>query len=139
MKGTGIVRRIDDLGRVVIPKSVRETVGLNEDGVPVEFFTHNNSVVLKRYVPDAVDTTVSTTFLGMGTVIVTEDFNGELYVITAEYFNDILNDWNGECNFVPANDAPVFFAAYNGKPINPYCYRDFSSLLEYMKIKNKLM
>ena len=67
------------------------------------------------------------------TVIVTKDANGELYVITAEYFEDILDDWNGECNFVPANDASVFFAAWNSKSLNPHYYHDFSSLLEYMK------
>lgn len=133
MKGTGIIRRIDDLGRVVIPRSVREATGLKEEGTSVEFFTNNNSVVLRRYIPDAVNTAISTTFLGNGTVIVTQAVSGELYVITAEYFDDILDDWNGECNFVPVNDAPVFFAAWNGKPLNPHCYHDFSSLIKYMK------
>lgn len=133
MNGTGIIRRIDDLGRVAIPTAVREVAGLSEEGTPVEFFTNNNSVVLRKYVPDTVNTSISTTFLGNGTVIVTRNEWGELYVITAEYFQDILDDWNGDCNFIPANNAPVFFAAWNSKPINPYCYHDFLSLLEYMK------
>lgn len=51
MRATGIIRRIDDLGRVAIPKSVRETTGLTEAGTPVEIFTGNNSVVLQKYDP----------------------------------------------------------------------------------------
>ncbi|CAM5216015.1 AbrB family transcriptional regulator OS=Ureibacillus acetophenoni OX=614649 GN=SAMN05877842_12331 PE=4 SV=1 [Ureibacillus acetophenoni] len=38
MKATGIVRRIDDLGRVVIPKEIRRTMRIRE-GDPLEFFT----------------------------------------------------------------------------------------------------
>ena len=38
MKATGIVRRIDDLGRVVIPKEIRRTLRLRE-GSPLEFFS----------------------------------------------------------------------------------------------------
>lgn len=58
MRATGIIRRIDDLGRVVIPKSVRERTGLMEAGTPVEFSTSNNLVVLQRYDPQAVDTEI---------------------------------------------------------------------------------
>ena len=38
MKATGIIRRIDDLGRVVIPKEIRRTLGLHE-GDPMEIFS----------------------------------------------------------------------------------------------------
>ena len=41
----------------------------------------------------------------------------------------------GDCNFVPANDARVFFASWNGKPISPYEYTDFESLAWYLKVK----
>lgn len=50
MKGTGIVRRIDDLGRVVIPKETRKVLGL-ECGDPLEIFIEGNSIVLKKYEP----------------------------------------------------------------------------------------
>ena len=59
---------------------------------------------------------VSVNFCGNGAVIVTENTDGEIYMITAEYIQDILDDWNGDCDFVPTNDARVFFAAWNGKP-----------------------
>jgi transcriptional pleiotropic regulator of transition state genes len=48
MKATGIVRRIDDLGRVVIPKELRRTLGV-EAGDPIEIYTNGNDVVLKKY------------------------------------------------------------------------------------------
>jgi len=51
MKATGIVRRIDDLGRVVIPKEIRRTMRIRE-GDPLEIFTSNNGeVVFKKYSP----------------------------------------------------------------------------------------
>lgn len=49
MKSTGIVRRMDDLGRVVIPKSIRQSLKIKE-GDPLEFFTEpDGSVILKLY------------------------------------------------------------------------------------------
>lgn len=50
MKSIGIVRKFDALGRIVIPKEVRNTLGWN-DKVPIEMFTQGNSVVLRSYVP----------------------------------------------------------------------------------------
>lgn len=51
MKATGIVRRIDDLGRVVIPKEIRRVLRIRE-GDPLEIFTENDGeVILKKYSP----------------------------------------------------------------------------------------
>ena len=51
MKATGIVRRIDDLGRVVIPKEIRRTMRIRE-GDPLEIFTdREGEVILKKYSP----------------------------------------------------------------------------------------
>lgn len=51
MKATGIVRRIDDLGRVVIPKEIRKTLRIRE-GDPLEIFTdRDGEVILKKYSP----------------------------------------------------------------------------------------
>ncbi len=51
MKATGIVRRIDDLGRVVIPKEIRRTMRIRE-GDPLEIFTDNDGeVIFKKYSP----------------------------------------------------------------------------------------
>jgi len=51
MKATGIVRRIDDLGRVVIPKEIRRTLRIRE-GEPMEIFTgQEGEIFLKKYSP----------------------------------------------------------------------------------------
>lgn len=51
MKATGIVRRIDDLGRLVIPKEIRRTLRIRE-GDPLEIFVdHEGEVILKKYSP----------------------------------------------------------------------------------------
>ena len=49
MKATGIVRKIDDLGRVVIPKEIRRTMRIRE-GDPLEIYTNNDGeVIFKKY------------------------------------------------------------------------------------------
>ena len=51
MKATGVVRRIDDLGRIVIPKEIRRTLRIKE-GDPIEIFTDKEGeVILKKYSP----------------------------------------------------------------------------------------
>ena len=51
MRATGIVRRIDDLGRVVIPKEIRRTMRIRE-GEPMEIFTgREGEIILKKYSP----------------------------------------------------------------------------------------
>ena len=51
MKATGIVRRIDDLGRVVVPKEIRKTLRIRE-GDPLEIFTdREGEIILKKYSP----------------------------------------------------------------------------------------
>ena len=51
MKATGIVRRIDDLGRIVIPKEIRRTLRIRE-GDPLEIFTEKDGeVIFKKYSP----------------------------------------------------------------------------------------
>lgn len=53
MKATGIVRRIDDLGRVVIPKEIRRMLNAPE-GTLLEFVSDGESVTFRKYVPDCV-------------------------------------------------------------------------------------
>ena len=51
MKATGIVRRIDDLGRVVIPKEIRRTMRIRE-GDPLEIFTDKDGELIPAYIHD---------------------------------------------------------------------------------------
>ena len=53
MKSTGIVRRIDDLGRVVLPMELRRTLGL-EIRDQLEIFTQDNAIVLRKYQPSCI-------------------------------------------------------------------------------------
>ncbi|NLT58235.1 MAG: AbrB/MazE/SpoVT family DNA-binding domain-containing protein [Clostridiales bacterium] len=60
MKATGIVRRIDDLGRVVIPKEIRRTMRIRE-GEPLEIYTdRDGEVIFKKYSPVGELITVAT-------------------------------------------------------------------------------
>lgn len=54
MRATGIVRRVDDLGRVVIPREIRRSMGIKE-GEPLEIFLEENAVIFRRYSFNLVD------------------------------------------------------------------------------------
>ena len=53
MKSTGIVRQLDELGRVVLPKELRRTLNLNQRD-PMEIFIDGSNVILKKYEPACV-------------------------------------------------------------------------------------
>lgn len=48
MKNTGIVRKVDELGRVVIPKELRNTLGINERD-PLEIYVEGHKIILQKY------------------------------------------------------------------------------------------
>lgn len=48
MKSTGIVRRIDELGRFVVPKEIRRNLGVSP-GVPMEIFMDGNKIILQKF------------------------------------------------------------------------------------------
>ena len=50
MKSTGIIRRIDDLGRIVIPKEIRKNIKI-KNGDSLEIFLEDASIILKKYSP----------------------------------------------------------------------------------------
>ena len=50
MKATGIVRRVDDLGRIVLPKDLRQTMGIRT-GDPMEIYTDADNIILRKYAP----------------------------------------------------------------------------------------
>ncbi len=75
MKATGIVRRIDELGRVVIPKEIRSTLRL-KSGDPLEIFTDRDELMLKKYSPIA-----SLDKFSSGTAKSLSDLSGHIAVI----------------------------------------------------------
>lgn len=53
MKSTGIIRRVDELGRVVIPIELRNKFGICEKD-PIEIFVDGSTIVLKKYEPNCI-------------------------------------------------------------------------------------
>lgn len=53
MKSTGIVRKLDELGRIVLPIELRRTLGIEEKD-PLEIFVEDNKIILKKYQPACI-------------------------------------------------------------------------------------
>ncbi len=53
MKSTGIIRQIDDLGRIVLPKEMRKKMYI-ESGDPLEIFVEGDRIILMKYQPSCV-------------------------------------------------------------------------------------
>ncbi len=103
MKATGIVRRIDDLGRVVIPKEIRRTLRIRE-GDPLEIFTdREGGVILKKYSPI-----------------------GELSDFSKEY-TEALQQSIGHIVLISDKDA---FISISGAPKKDYLEKKISNELE---------
>ena len=79
MKSTGIVRKIDELGRIVLPIEIRNTMGIaNRD--PVEIFVDQDRIVLRKYQPSCV-------FCGNADNV--ESYTGKL--VCADCLEDLRN------------------------------------------------
>lgn len=53
MKSTGIVRKVDELGRIVVPIEIRRNLDINE-GNPLEIYVDGQNVVLRKYQPECI-------------------------------------------------------------------------------------
>ena len=53
MKSTGIVRKVDELGRIVLPIELRRTLGIAEKG-PLEIYVEEERIILRKYQPDCI-------------------------------------------------------------------------------------
>ncbi|MBQ3111800.1 MAG: stage V sporulation protein T [Firmicutes bacterium] len=103
MKATGIVRRIDDLGRVVIPKEIRRNLRIRE-GDPLEIFVdREGSVILKKYSPI-----------------------GELANFAREYA-DAINDATGRSVLISDRDSII---AVSGAPKKDFLGKSIGRLVE---------
>lgn len=54
MKATGIIRPLDTVGRIVLPKEIRRQFDLKDDTDSLEIFTDGDSIILKKYSPSCV-------------------------------------------------------------------------------------
>ena len=53
MKSTGIVRKVDELGRIVLPIEIRKVLGINEKDA-IEIFTDSDRIILQKYQPACI-------------------------------------------------------------------------------------
>ena len=53
MKSTGVIRRVDELGRVVIPIEIRTQFGISEKD-PIEIYVDGSSIIFKKYEPNCI-------------------------------------------------------------------------------------
>ena len=53
MKSTGVVRKVDELGRIVLPLSIRQIMDINEKD-SLEIFTDENKIILQKYQPSCI-------------------------------------------------------------------------------------
>ena len=105
MKATGVVRRIDDLGRVVIPKEIRKTLRIKE-GDPLEIFTDKEGeIILKKYSPI-----------------------GELSEFAVGYA-ETLSKTTGHIAFITDKDTVI---AVSGGPKKEYLEKNISDELEQL-------
>ena len=51
MKATGIIRHVDDLGRIVIPKELRRSMNI-DSGTPLEIFVNDDQIIVQKYKPN---------------------------------------------------------------------------------------
>ncbi|EPY2306815.1 AbrB/MazE/SpoVT family DNA-binding domain-containing protein [Clostridium sporogenes] len=54
MKNTGIVRKIDSLGRIVLPKELRKALNIKDNETPLEIYTEGEQIILKKYAPACI-------------------------------------------------------------------------------------
>ena len=107
MKATGIVRRIDDLGRIVVPKEIRRVLRIKE-GDPMEIFTNRDGeIMLKKYSPIGELREFASTYAES-----LYEITGDLVCIT-------------DCDSVVAVAGPKR-REYDGKPLS----RDLEQLIE---------
>ena len=128
MKATGIVRRIDDLGRVVIPKEIRRTMRIRE-GDPLEIYTdREGEVIFKKYSPIGELSTFASQYAeamykGCGISVVISDRDAVIAcagVPKKEYLEKKISDtlesvmngrslYVGEGEQMPTSDGGAYF------------------------------
>jgi AbrB family transcriptional regulator, stage V sporulation protein T len=131
LKATGIVRRIDELGRVVIPKEIRKTLRIRE-GDPLEIFTdREGGVILKKYSPigelfefareftDSINKTLGHTAIicDRDMVVAASGINKKSYVDVAisDELNTLISERRGMIINSAAKGKPI--PVFNGEDI----------------------
>ncbi|NGM83052.1 AbrB/MazE/SpoVT family DNA-binding domain-containing protein [Paenibacillus sp. 7124] len=84
MKATGIVRKVDELGRIVIPIELRRTMGIDIKD-PLEIFVDGEKIILRKYEPTCIFSGSSENLINFKGKMISKDILGELL----ESFNQV--------------------------------------------------
>lgn len=124
MKATGIVRRIDDLGRIVIPKEIRRTLHIRESD-PLEIYTdREGQIILKKYSPIGEMTTFARQYAeslaqvsGHAAVIADRD----QFIAAAGGYKQLVNKSISRQLEEKINNRETFLAARGDRNFIPVC------------------
>lgn len=132
MKSTGVVRKIDQLGRIVIPKELRRTFNLVENKDTLEIHVEDNKVILRKFDEKEI-TGISRGIDQLGRIVLPIELRRKLGIIeerdSLEFFVDndsiILQKYEPSCTFCQ-NARNVY--SFKGKNICPDCLRELKAL-----------
>ena len=124
MKSTGIVRRIDDLGRVVIPKEIRRAIGIRE-GDPLEIYVDaaNRAVSFVKYQDDRINSIANGIYKGLnklGIEFAIYGADGALFIKGAgtwdSFVENIAEPDPRTFPILDSSNEPIGFILTNGEP-----------------------
>ena len=126
MQHTGIVRRIDDLGRIVIPKEIRRKLNIR-DGDPLELFTDGTDVIWKKYSPLSI-----TQFIDAAAAVLRRNdityaiYDCDQQIVTNSdcFLANLSNKWYGKRNVFQDGILTVFPVIYLGEIIGYIATKD---------------
>jgi stage V sporulation protein T len=101
MKATGIVRRIDDLGRVIIPKEIRRSMNVKE-GDLLEIFVQENGVVFKKYIDTSTKEAIDNIFTAAKAVcpkIKGIEYEDEVFGVKGNETLDFIDNYDNTYRF----------------------------------------
>lgn len=137
MKTTGVVRRIDELGRIVIPKEIRKNMRI-KTGDSLEIFLNDDDIVLKKYSPietleNILDNYVDTFNQVLKHNIIVTDRDKVIAIsgnLKKKYFGKSISDFTDRSierrdSFVERQKKSVNFV----EDIDEFCYYSFSSIV----------
>ena len=101
MISTGIVRSIDSLGRVVLPKELRTTYDITPD-TPLEIFTDGDSIIMRKY-------------HAQGSCVFCGDISPDAVLLHGKYVPPAARHWASKAR------SPCYIPAYTKKPVQANC------------------
>lgn len=128
MRDTGIVRRIDDLGRVVIPKEIRKTLRIKE-GDPLEIYTNKDELTLKKYSPFSTDDAEMKSVCDAlsaisGKICIATDKDAVKYVTSSKYKELTGKNLFKDLDDIISDGRSVINCRADGKPLKLFVGED---------------